>query len=82
MGGLCRKRGAPVGAAARIEDACACPLCLGQGAERPLRDGSEAWTCTGCGTAYPVREGVVFLLVPPKLAELYPELARKAAASS
>ena len=75
VGGVCRKRGSLTHPARTIEEAVACPHCLRQGAERDLSPGGDALICHGCGTRYPVRDGVAFLLAPAKLAELYPELA-------
>ncbi|MGI8868411.1 MAG: Trm112 family protein [Mycobacteriales bacterium] len=36
----------------------ACPAC-----RQPLRETGETLTCTGCGRAYPVRDGIPVLLI-------------------
>jgi SAM-dependent methyltransferase/uncharacterized protein YbaR (Trm112 family) len=75
VGGICRKTTGAGRAAATIEEALACPQCRTRGAEPPLRPSGDAYVCGACGASYPVRDGVVFLLVAEKRAELYPELA-------
>jgi SAM-dependent methyltransferase/uncharacterized protein YbaR (Trm112 family) len=77
IGGHCRKTGGPAIGAARIEDALACPICLESDTECSLEDGGDAWVCAGCGTNYPVIDGVLLLLVPEKRATLYPEFAAR-----
>jgi len=35
------------------------------------------FTCENCGTEYPIVDGVVFLLAPEKLIDLYPEICEQ-----
>lgn len=80
IAGLCRKAGPMAfGQAPDISAQLGCPDCT-----IPLTDGSfdrpplerlaNGFRCSQCGSNYPSREGVIFLLPRAELQQLYPEL--------
>ena len=79
--GLCRSSaaGAP-GTSADVIGLLRCPVCVaGTGphvGDASLVTAGDAMTCTSCGNRYPIREGIIFLIPPGQLAELYPEVGR------
>lgn len=80
IGGLCRKaRAAGEGGPMEPRDALTCPGCLahnqaGAAGEPFLAEIGGAYRCSACGFSYPSRDGVIFLLPPELLRQLYPEL--------
>jgi SAM-dependent methyltransferase/DNA-directed RNA polymerase subunit RPC12/RpoP len=78
IAGLCQKTGRPASErSVELRDLLGCPHCkttAGNGAfDRPsLIEVDGGYRCPRCGFKYPAREGVVFLLPPSELQELYP----------
>ncbi len=76
ISGVCRKSGSPNVKETSIEDVLICPSCAKGGHESMLSRKSSLLSCKECGNTYPILDGVVFLFVPEKLEELYPEIAK------
>ena len=74
VSGLCRKDGDFVENRRSIEDALACVKCLLDGQEILLKQDKKSMDCPICGSVYPIRDGVVFLMTPEKRRALYPEI--------
>jgi SAM-dependent methyltransferase len=58
----------------------ACPACIvpepAETFDRPrLVAGENGFRCPSCGATYPIHEGVIFLIPPEALRQLYPEVA-------
>jgi SAM-dependent methyltransferase len=79
ISGVSRKAGELVRVADSVRDVLICPSCLEEGFEVKLNSLGNALTCTRCSKLYPIYDGVVFLFVPEKMEELYPEIAQKTA---
>lgn len=80
IGGLCRKAlDSAVARPAELRDTLACPDCMARthaGAldGRSLVEVRGGYRCVECGFTYPCRDGIIFLLPPWELQQLYPEL--------
>jgi SAM-dependent methyltransferase/uncharacterized protein YbaR (Trm112 family) len=80
IAGLCRKLlPSATNAPGELRDMLACPDCMARqntGAlDRPsLVEIGGGYRCLGCGFTYPCRDGIIFLLRPGELQQLYPEL--------
>jgi SAM-dependent methyltransferase/uncharacterized protein YbaR (Trm112 family) len=81
ISGVCRKRTAVKRPPPRdLSELFACPDCISRGqidgADRPalVRQGG-GFRCGQCGSTYPERDGVIFLLPNAELNELYPDLS-------
>ena len=84
IAGLCRKRSeAAEFARTDVETLFGCPACTtpagdGRLERTALREAGDGFECRGCGSGYPRVNDVVFLLRREKLAQLYPDIARRA----
>jgi SAM-dependent methyltransferase len=80
IAGLCRKVHAPAkDSPVELRDTLTCPGCLGRknadGRDEPsLVEVPNGYRCSGCGFTYPCRDGIIFLLPPAELQQLYPQL--------
>jgi len=78
IAGLCRAGEPRSGSPVEPRDALACPECMarrdGPAAEPSLVCVAGGYRCSACGFIYPCRDGVILLLRPQQLRELYPEL--------
>jgi SAM-dependent methyltransferase/uncharacterized protein YbaR (Trm112 family) len=74
ISGVVKKRGRVSASDKSISDALLCPSCRQTGSEVALRQQDQLFLCTECFKAYPVINGVVFLLAYDNFAELYPEI--------
>ncbi|MDP8240959.1 MAG: methyltransferase domain-containing protein [Candidatus Hatepunaea meridiana] len=74
ISGECIKAGDLTAVEYSITDAMTCPVCLTNGIEPDLKCESDYYICENCGIKYPVEDGVVFLLKPVTLKQLYPEI--------
>ncbi len=70
--GRCRKAGTLPDAFVDREAALACPRCVRVVREPVLERIDSGFRCASCECAYPVVDGVAFLLSPGKRATLYP----------
>jgi SAM-dependent methyltransferase len=80
IGGLCRQMpGAAREGPIELEGALTCPACMARrsaGAldEPSLLEAGGDYRCSACDTSYPCRDGIIFLLPPEELRQLYPEI--------
>jgi SAM-dependent methyltransferase/uncharacterized protein YbaR (Trm112 family) len=80
IGGLCRKvLDSTVARPVELRDTLACPDCMTRKPAatldgRSLVEVRGGYQCTECGFTYPCRDGIIFLLPPAELQQLYPEL--------
>jgi SAM-dependent methyltransferase/uncharacterized protein YbaR (Trm112 family) len=80
IGGLCRKKTSsqqlPPTDIAEVLGCPGCTTSVGRAADRPpLSRRGGALVCGECGTTYPEKDGILFLLPRPELEHLYPDLA-------
>lgn len=71
ISGICRKAGNGGFKVGKINESLTCPVCLRDGYEPDL---NSKFRCEKCKTSYPTVDGVVFLLMPDKIIDLYPEI--------
>ncbi len=74
IGGVCRKAGYLAGSGNGVENIIRCPTCLEHGLEERLIHGEDEMSCQECGTSYPRKGGVLFLLPKEEMCSLYPML--------
>lgn len=72
--GLCRKAGTVGGPAGPIAESLACPQCLADGRECRCNLQGDCAVCSGCGAAYPVVDGVLFMYTRETMQKLYPDI--------
>ncbi|PKL78766.1 MAG: hypothetical protein CVV27_02810 [Candidatus Melainabacteria bacterium HGW-Melainabacteria-1] len=74
ISGTCYKAGKLPERFAPIEAHLICPACKHQGLQASLEPAETEYTCTCCSEAFPIQDGVLFLLDPAQRLALYPEL--------
>lgn len=80
IAGLCRKGlGSPKDGPVDLRETLACPECMARrsvgGPDEPsLVELGHGYRCLDCGFTYPCSDGIIFLLRPGELQQLYPEL--------
>lgn len=73
--GTVKKPGKPKNESRPLHEWLICPVCLSESRESALVPGAEAYRCTHCQTDYPLLAGILMLLPPVQLQNLYPHLA-------
>lgn len=80
ISGLCKKTG-PTTRVLNVMDALDCPECISRRGPNATEGSvmqvlADAVACSVCNSAFPMRNGVIFLLPHRLLRELYPEIAK------
>ena len=76
ISGICRKVGDLIPVEYSILDALTCSVCLQNGQEPDLVREPNTFACLKCGVKYPIVDGVIFLMEPDTLGQLYPEILK------
>jgi SAM-dependent methyltransferase/uncharacterized protein YbaR (Trm112 family) len=77
VSGLCRKDASLTAIPDDPLSLLACPACMAgddSGNAGQLAGDSTRLVCSSCGAAYPIRDGIIFLIPPRELTQLYPDL--------
>jgi len=77
ISGICRKFGNDVDENNSVYTVLICPSCIENGNEVLLDQGSLSFLCPKCSKAFPIVDGITFLLPYAKFAELYPEIFKR-----
>jgi ubiquinone/menaquinone biosynthesis C-methylase UbiE/uncharacterized protein YbaR (Trm112 family) len=77
ISGICRKSGVSTKRDVYIRDLLVCPSCIENGCESKINQRNVSFSCSRCGSEFPIVDGVAFLFSRNKLKELYPGISQQ-----